>query len=124
MIDAAKVEAAVAAAVKAERSRALAILTHPEAAGRADLARACVVTGVSVEDAAALMRVATRTAPDAASGPDFATLAQQIRADRAKHASDILAQVAGDAEVATELARQGYAAADVREITTTTRPAA
>lgn len=124
MIDASKVEAAVAEAVKAERSRALAILTHPEAAGRADLARACVVTGVSVEDAAALMRVAERTAPRADSGPDFAAIAQQVSADRTKHAAEIAGVIGGAPELAADSARQGYTAADVQAIHASAKPAA
>lgn len=125
-VEAAKVEAAVNEAVQAERSRALAILAHAEAVGRADLARTCVTSGLSVEDAAVIMAAAGRDTPPADSAHDFAAIAQQIRADRAKNAAAIasLPAIGGDAAVAAEIARQGLTAADVSEIYAAAKPAA
>lgn len=126
MIDPVKVEAAVAEAVKAERSRALEILGNAEAAGRADLARACITSGLSVKDAEAVMRSAARTAPRTNSAPDFAEIVTRVRADRARHASEIasLGVIGADAALAADSARQGYTAADVQAIHASAKPAA
>lgn len=56
---------------QAERERITAIVTHAEAEGRDAMAKQCIALGLSVEQAAALMASAPKTAP-AAAGNGFA----------------------------------------------------
>jgi capsid assembly protease len=65
----ADVDRAAQAATTTERARVSGILTHAEAAGRTALAHQCVASGLSVQDAGALMAAAPKAA---AAGQPFA----------------------------------------------------
>lgn len=74
-LDAARAEghrAGLTAGTEAERVRVSGILTHAEAEGRTALAHQCITTGLSAEQAAAILAASPRQSAPAAAGNAFA----------------------------------------------------
>lgn len=74
-LDAARAEghrAGMTAGTEAERARVSGILTHAEAEGRTALAHQCITTGLSAEQAAAILAASPKQAAPAAAGNAFA----------------------------------------------------
>jgi len=89
-LDAARAEghaAGLQAGAEAERTRVSGILTHANAEGRTALAHQCITTGLSVDQAGAILGAAPVAATPSAAGNAFAAAMAGVKNPDVKHGS-------------------------------------